>query len=66
MKVKIHVEFEVPDAEDERIAKAAASVAAWEYLAFCTAIGVNAGREECRVHVDGAGEYTVKIGEDHD
>jgi len=66
MKVKILVEFEVPKAEDENVAKSAASMAAYEYLAFCSAIDVNRGREECEVHVDGYGKYKVRIGEDHE
>lgn len=66
MKVKLLVEFEVPKAEDENVAKSAASMAAYHYLTFCSAVGVNAGREECEVHVDGYGDYTVRIGEDHE
>jgi hypothetical protein len=66
MKVRILCEFEVPDAENERDAKAAASQAAWGFLSFCTATDANAGRDECTVHVDGVGELTVRIGRDHE
>jgi hypothetical protein len=66
MKVKILVEFEVDDTDDENVAKSAASMAAYHYLAFCDAIGVNRGQDECEVHVDGHGEFTVRIGEDHE
>lgn len=69
MKVKIQIEFEVEgfdDELDEQQAKSAASLAAYDYLSFCTATGVNAGTEECKVHVDGYGECLVTIGADHD
>ena len=66
MKVKILIEFEVPDAEDEDVAKSAASMAAYDYLSFCTATDVNPGRDVCSVHVDGHGEFTVFIGQDHE
>ena len=75
MKVKILIEFEVEAGEeedpemvtlDEGIAKGAASVAAYDYLSFCTATGVNAGTEEVTVHVDGYGSCLVRIGADHD
>lgn len=66
MKVKLSVEFEVPDTEDENVAKSAASQAVYDYLAFCMAIDTNPGREKCRVHVDGHGDFDVFIGEDHE
>ena len=66
MKVKILVEFEVEDCDDENVAKSAASQAAWDYLAFCSVTDVNPGRDDCEVHVDGHGEFTVLIGEDHE
>lgn len=65
MKVKILCEFDVPDADDEDVAKSAASVAAYEYLSFCTATGVTRGTDECTVHVDGHGKLKVRIGIDH-
>ncbi len=64
MKVKILVEFDVPDTDDEDVAKAAADMAAYEYLAFCTALDINAGRNKCEVHVDGHGAFEVRIGEE--
>lgn len=66
MKVKILCEFEVPDAESERDAKSAASQAAYDFLSFCEATGVSAGKEEVTVHVDGVGELAVRIGTDHE
>jgi len=66
MRVKILCEFEVPGTDDERVARSAASLAAYEYLSFCTVEDVNPGREECSVHVDGVGEFVVRIGQDHD
>ena len=65
MKVKILVEFEVDDTDDEVVAMSAASMAAYDYLSFCTATGVNAGKDECEVHVDGHGNFVVRLGEDH-
>jgi len=66
VKVKILVEFDVPEAEDENVAKSAASMAAYHFLAFCTVVDFNPGRDECKVHVDGHGEYLVRVGEDHE
>ena len=65
MKVKILIEFEVPGTNDENVAKSAASMAAYQFLSFCTATGVSPGRDECEVHVDGHGKFEVKIGTDH-
>jgi hypothetical protein len=65
MKVKIKVEFDV-DTDDENVARSAASQAAYDYLSFCTISDVNAGHEDCTVHVDGHGEVKVTIGSDHD
>ena len=66
MKVKILIEFEVADAEDESVAKSAASMAAYDFLTFCTVSGVNTDTEEVEVHVDGHGEYTVRLGTEHE
>lgn len=66
MKVKILVEFDVPDTDDENVARSAASMAAYDYLSFCNATGVNRGLDACEVHVDGHGDFTVRIGEDHE
>lgn len=63
MRVKILIEFDVPDAEDERIAKEAASLAAYDYLTFCKVSGENTDTEEVVVHVDGHGEYAVRLGD---
>lgn len=68
MKVKLLIEFEVDDCDDEDTARSAASMAAYDYLAFCTVTDVNAGTNEVSgVHVDGCDEtFTVRIGEDHE
>lgn len=64
MRVKIEVEFDVPGTDEEDVAKAAARMAAFDYLCFCTITGVNPGRESCEVHVDGYdGELEVKLGD---
>ena len=63
--VKIPVEFIVTGTDDERVAKQAAATAAWDFLAFCTALNVNSGRDECEVQVDGHGTLKVMIGEEH-
>lgn len=67
MKVKILVEFDVPETDDENIAKSAASMAAHNFLA------IDGGEyaEACTVHVDGhsedeTGEYLVRLGDDHE
>ena len=65
MKVKILIEFDV-DTDEEGVAKAAASQAAYDYLTFCTVSGVNTDTDEVTVHVDGYGECTVRLGEDHE
>jgi hypothetical protein len=73
MKVKILVEFEVTtdlDEEEhgeltENRAKSAASEAAYQHLCFTHNIGF-ASIESVDVHVDGFGECTVKIGEEHE
>jgi hypothetical protein len=74
MKVKILIEFDVDGCEDEEedgpltenIAKAAASMAAYDFLTFCTVSGVNTDTEEVVVHVDGYGQCEVRLGEDHE
>jgi hypothetical protein len=75
MKVKIQIEFEVEGVEeedpdrvplDEAIAKGAASLAAYDYLSFCTVSGVNTDTEEVTVYVDGYGTCKVKLGSEHD
>ena len=66
MKVKILVEFDVPGTDDEQVAKGAASMAAYDYLSFCTVSGVNTDTEEVEVHVDGHGEFAVRLGTDHE
>ena len=67
MKVKIGIEFDV-DTEEEDVAEAAASLAAYHYLSFVRVSGSGRGSDvgEVRVHVDGYGEVTVRFGEDHD
>ena len=65
MRVKILVEFEV-DTDDVGEAKAAASMAAYDYLTFCTISGVNSDTKEVTVHVDGCGDRIVRLGEDHE
>lgn len=66
MKVKILIEFEVDDTDEESVAKSAASMAAYDFLSFCTVSGVNTDTDEVQVHVDGHGEFTVRLGEDHE
>jgi hypothetical protein len=74
MKIKIGVEFDVKGLEDEeecgpltqQVAKGAASMAAFDYLSFCTISGVNTDTDEVKVNVDGYGECIVRLGEDHD
>lgn len=66
MKVKILIEFDVPDTDDEDVAKSAASMAAYDYLSFCTISGVNTDTDEVEVHVDGHGDCKVRLGDDHD
>lgn len=65
MKVKIGVEFDV-DTDEENVAKAAASLAAYNYLTFCEVSGVRTDVDEVTVYVDGYGDVTVRLGEDHD
>lgn len=57
MKVQILVEFDVPDAEDEDVAKSAAAMAAYEHLNLS-----DCEPYECSVHVRGHGEYVVRMG----
>ena len=72
MKTKILIEFDVEpveddeDAFDEGVAKSAASVAAYDFLSFCTVSGVNTDTESVDVHVDGFGPCRVSLGEDHE
>ena len=71
MRVKILVEFDVepeedPEAFDEAVAKGAASLAAYDYLALVKVSGYTSDAESVTVHVDGFGECRVKIGEDHE
>lgn len=63
MKIKIQVEFEV-NTDNENIALGAASMAAWNHL--CLSMWGQALADEVVVFVDGFGEFTVKMGEDHD
>lgn len=73
MKVKILVEFEVETELDdiehgeltESRARSAASEAAYQHLCFTKNIGF-ASLESIEVDVDGFGECTVRIGEDHE
>ena len=65
MKTKILIEFDV-DTDEESVAKSAASLAAYDYLTFCTVSGVNTDTAEVEVHVDGHGDVTVRLGEDHE
>jgi len=67
VKVKISIEFDVNSDEDdftEAEAKAAASVAAWDNLVL-TANGQNVC-ETVTAHVDGFGECTVSVGDEHE
>jgi len=69
MKVKILVEFEVEALEnkadlDEAAAKAAASIAAYDHLAL-TWNGQDLTGQAI-VFVDGFGECSVAVGEDHE
>ena len=69
MKVKILVEFDVEgDGEgfNEGVAKAAASLSAYNFLTFCKVSGRNTDVDEVEVHVDGYGECKVRLGEDHE
>jgi hypothetical protein len=74
MKTKILIEFDVEPLEedlgedefDERVAKGAASMAAFDFLTFCTVSGVNTDTDAVEVHVDGFGKCRVKLGEDHE
>ena len=71
MKVKLLVEFDVKpvvdeDGFDERVAKSAASQAAYDFLTFCTVSGINTDTDEVTVHVEGFGECKVRLGEDHE
>jgi hypothetical protein len=66
MKTKILIEFDVPDTDDEFVAKSAASQAAYNFLTFCTVSGVNTDTDEVDVHVDGYGRYKVQLGTDHE
>lgn len=70
MKTKILIEFDVEaddqDGFDENVAKAAASVAAYEFLTFCLVSGVNTDTDEVEVHVDGFGPCRVRLGNDHE
>ena len=59
------IEFEV-NTDDEDIAKAAASMAAYNYLTFCEISGENTDTESVEVHVDGAGKFEVELGDDHE
>ena len=68
MKVKILVEFEVKHEEEDEItenqAKDAATLAAWHHLVF-TGNGLNVTKQVA-VFVDGFGECSVKLGEEHE
>ena len=69
MKVKIGIEFEVEGLEeelDEEQAKCAASVAAWDYLAFVEISSYSTDTEWVEVHLDGYGKCRVRVGEEHD
>jgi hypothetical protein len=74
LKVKILIEFDVEPLEEdlgegefnEQIAKGAASMAAFNFLTFCTVSGVNTDTDAVEVHVDGFGRCMVKLGEDHE
>ncbi len=63
MHVKIKIEFEV-DTDDETIARSAASMAAWDFLTL-SETGESCV-DEVTVYVDGHGDRTVKMGQDHD
>jgi len=74
MKVKLLIEFEVTTDLDEdehgelteNRAKSAASEAAYQYLAFVKIAGHTSAADDVEVHVDGFGDCTVKLGEDHE
>jgi len=74
MKVKILIEFDVEPTGDleeddelsENQAKSAASLAAYNFLTFCTVSGINYDTDEVEVFVDGFGKCRVKLGEDHE
>lgn len=72
MKVKILCEFDVTSADvcddnfDERTAKAAASLAAHNFLSLVEISGYSSDTESVTIHVDGFGECEVSLGDDHD
>lgn len=67
MKVKILVEFEVPDAEGEGMARDAASRAAWNFLALHDGVQEVS---EVTVHLEGyyhhGHDCVVRLGEEHE
>ena len=65
MRTRILIEFDV-DTDDEDVARSAASLAAYNFLSFCTISGVNSDTDMVTVHVDGHGEVDVRLGEDHE
>ena len=70
-KVKILVEFKVQPVDDdeeftEEVAKAAASLAVYDFLSFVKVAGHSSESEFVEVHVDGFGQCDVALGEDHE
>lgn len=66
MRVKIEIEFEIEtDVDDdeltEDVAKTAAELAAFDYLAFVKISGQSTDSERVEVHVDGFGECFVRL-----
>ncbi len=65
MNIKIGVEF-VTDADEENAARAAASLAAWNFLALVEESTQGREVKSVTVHVDGYGPVEVAVGQDHD
>ncbi len=63
MKAIIPIVFEVPDAEDQEDARAAAEQAAIDFLAFVKVSGYSSEAKSVTVHVDGVGELDVELGD---
>ena len=71
MKVRIRVEFEVEPVDDHegfdvKVARGAASQAAYDFLSLSDDTGYAGDTESVEVHVDGFGKCRVSIGEEHD
>ena len=61
MYVTVEVEFEVPDADAQDVARQAAELAVLDYLTFCEVSGENTDTDEVTVHVDGHGAFRVRL-----